>query len=170
MCAIFTTLILIFFLFLTRFYLNIIDLSVSRGVYLLSLSFIIVSALLIPIFTRFFEGFKLLLKSLGFRTPGFWFFDPGVFYWQALNIEFGARKTTTIGKMLISLTGIGMRLDSSICSSFNSFFDYFIKVIEFFAMLFHFYSHRGFQANSKVLNHGTFFWNSFQVKFYQYIL
>lgn len=64
-------LIPIFLLFLTKFYLNSIDLSGHSGLCLLPLILIIVAVLPHLIFAGFFEVLKLVLRSSRLLRSGF---------------------------------------------------------------------------------------------------
>lgn len=63
--------ILIFFLFLARFYLNSVNLSGHNKGSLLFFVPTIVAAVLLLIFARFFGSFRLVLKRSRFLGPAF---------------------------------------------------------------------------------------------------
>lgn len=110
-CLIRRPLIPIFFLFFTRFYLDGINSSNYRGAILLFLVLTIAANLPLQIFTGFFGGFKLVVKSSGFLKPGFlgpslWFLALGILHWRILNIEFGVCEITLLGTLLIDLMGV----------------------------------------------------------------
>lgn len=173
--SIWTSLIPLLFLFLTKFYLEGIDADSSVRACLLSLVLIIVIALSLSIFVSFFGSFGLMLKSLEFLRPEFWglrflFNGPRILHWRALSIRFNGYQTIALGIVLICDMGLGARFENYFCLSVNYFFDYLIEAIELPVAFFDFYSHWGFQVFLGIMNHYAFLWSSVLLKFYQYRL
>lgn len=137
-------LILIFFLFVTMFHLNIVNFCDYSEGGLLSLVLTIATALLIPIFGTFFGSFKLMRRSFRslrpeFLDPSLWFFGAGILSLRDLSIRFGSCKMSGLGLVLIVLTSEREELESGFFLSVDHFFTYFIEVIEFPAALFYLY-------------------------------
>lgn len=151
------TLIVIFFLFLARFYLKNFDPSGYEKTCLLSLVSTIVAVFLLPIFAGFFRDCRLVFWNSAFLRSGLWFFSPEIFYQWALSLKTGSYKTIILGIILIGLTGVRTRYDSIFSLNVKSLCDYLIKAIELQVILFYFYPPQAFLIFSKVINHGVGF-------------
>lgn len=130
----------------------------------------IVAVFLLLIFVSFFGDFKLVFRRLGFLKTGLWFFSSNILLSRAMSMGFGSCKRIVSGTVLINLTGVEAPLKNAFYFWINCFFDYFVKAIKFLVILFYFYSYQGFHTFSKVSNYYACFWDSIQVKFYQYEL
>lgn len=161
-CLIWTALILIFFLFLARVYLNAISPSRRRQANLLPLVPTIAAVIPFFILVGFFGGPRLALRTLEFLKPGFFdlmffFFSPEIRYSRSQNIRFISYKSSALSIVLISLKNVGARPDSCLILEPRLLFDYLLKAIKLLVTLFYFFSHQGFQIFLKIPNYCAFF-------------